>query len=123
MVCTSLKALRIPMAVLSNKAEDFVKLNDRETITISKTDEQVSVTFESDDFTITCITLTGPIDGGGNVELMGTGDVAGRHNVSGTFLGTITTDADGTVHVTGVLSLGVNGELPQGLPISITVTS
>jgi hypothetical protein len=69
------------------------------------------------------ITLSGPIDENGNADLSGSGLVAGFPDVSGTFVGTVEVALDGSLLVNGELTLGANGELPQGEPIIYEASS
>jgi len=113
------------LEVKQDKAGHFqyVKLPNDTSVTIEQTEGAISINFYSPDGSTTNITLSGPIDAMGNADLVGSGTVAGRTNISGTFTGMITVDSDGGVHVNGELTLGANAELPQGEPIIYTVSS
>ncbi|MEJ2010709.1 MAG: SdrD B-like domain-containing protein [Anaerolineales bacterium] len=101
----------------------YVKLPESSTVMIERTGSEIAITFSSPDGTTTVITLSGPVDEHGNFDLHGTGMVAGRPDISGTFIGTMSVESDGSVHLTGELTLGANGDLPQGLPIKFSVSS
>lgn len=94
----------------------FVKLGESTTVVVEQSNGIVQLTFSSPDG-VTQISLSGPIDEDGAADLTGTGTVAGFPSVSGTFVGTVEAAAEGTILINGELTLGGNGELPQGEPI------
>lgn len=102
--------------------KDYVALGDMTSVAVEQSDGSVELTFSSENGE-TQITLSGPIDEYGSVDLAGTGLVAGFQDVSGTFIGTIEVASDGTLLINGELTLGANGELPQSEPIIYTVTN
>jgi uncharacterized surface anchored protein len=115
---------QVDLLVETDKAghKNFVALGDTTTVEVKQSEGEVTLTFASDDGA-TQITLIGPVDEYGAVDLAGTGMVATFTNVSGTFTGTVEIGPDGTLLVNGMLTLGGNGELPQGEPIVYQVSS
>lgn len=104
----------------------FVALADAEghtTVVLDETDGLVEMGFTGTNPQNTSVTLSGPLDADGNLEATGGGTVAGFQQVSANFQGSITTDADGNVHLDGQLTLGPDGELPQGKSITYQISN
>lgn len=104
----------------------FVALADADgntTVLLDLTDAGLEMNFSGTNPQSTSVTLFGPMDPDGNVDAVGSGVVAGFQNVSASFVGAVTVDADGTVHINGELTLGGNAELPQGQPIIYDISS
>jgi hypothetical protein len=100
----------------------FVALEDTSNVGTEIAEGMAALTFKSANGA-TEITLSGPIDENGNADLSGSGLVAGFPDVSGTFVGTVEVAPDGSIVVNGELTLGANGELPQGEPIIYEASS
>jgi hypothetical protein len=105
------------------KHKEYVQLGEMSLVSVVAENDQIELSFHSPGDTPTNISLRGTQEPDGSVNLSGTGFVAARPNISGTFVGYVQVDSTGIVHINGELSLGVMGELPEGQPIIFTITS
>ena len=100
---------------------NFIRLGERTTIVVRVEGSQVTLEIRGEAPETTNITLSGDIDDQGGFEARGTGTVAGFENIAGVFVGRLTLDDYGEPQLTGTLSLGVDGRLPQGLDITYEI--
>jgi hypothetical protein len=87
---------------------------------------QITVTVEGNTITVTgpspWITVSGTLSDLDAFSATGSGDAAGFSDVSTTFEGVVTRDADGNINgISGVLTVGAGGEL-YGTPIKYNVS-
>ena len=101
---------------------NFIRLGERTTIVVRVEFSQVTLDIRGEATETTNITLIDDhlLEQGG-FEARGTGTVAGFENIAGVFVGRLTLDDYGDPQLTGTLSLGVDGKLPQGADITYEI--